>query len=250
MKVGAQLYTVREFCRTEADLAVTLSRIAEIGYQAVQLSGVCQYDPQWMKNELEKNSLRCVLTHISPNRLKSEPQTVAREHDVFNCDCVGLGSYRFKVEENGTDVSDFVTEYAPVMEALSDAGKYFMYHNHSHEFVKSDGITLLEKMAAEIPAEKLGFTLDTYWAQFAGADPAAFVSKLSGRVPCVHIKDFSYDRKMAVIGEGNINFDRFFVKAEEAGTRWLLVEQDDCNGEDPFECLRRSYNNLRAFGLK
>ena len=71
-----------------------------------------------MKNELEKNSLRCVLTHISPDRLKSEPQRVACEHDVFGCDYVGLGSYRFKVEESGTDVSQFVTEYTPVMEAL------------------------------------------------------------------------------------------------------------------------------------
>ena len=37
MQVGAHLYTVREFCRTEAELALTLSRVAEIGYKAVLL---------------------------------------------------------------------------------------------------------------------------------------------------------------------------------------------------------------------
>ena len=55
---------------------------------------------------------------------------------------------------------------------------------------------------------------------------------------------------MAVIGEGNLNFERILKKAEEAHTRYLLVEQDDCNGEDPFACLRRSYQNLRAMGLE
>ena len=54
---------------------------------------------------------------------------------------------------------------------------------------------------------------------------------------------------MAVLGEGNINFDRVFEKAEAGGTRYLLVEQDDCCGEDPFDCLRRSYGYLRSRGF-
>ena len=54
---------------------------------------------------------------------------------------------------------------------------------------------------------------------------------------------------MAVLGEGNINFDRVFEKAESAGVRYAFVEQDDCNGEDPFDCLRRSFAYLRPRGL-
>ena len=42
---------------------------------------------------------------------------------------------------------------------------------------------------------------------------------------------------------------RVFEKAEEAGTEYMLVEQDDCGGEDPIECLRRSYHYLRSFGF-
>jgi len=30
----------------------------------------------------------------------------------------------------------------------------------------------------------------------------------------------------------------------------MLVEQDDCNGEDPIECLRRSYQYLTACGFE
>ena len=96
----------------------------------------------------------------------------------------------------------------------------------------------------------MGLTFDTYWAQTAGADPAQWIEKLKGRVPCIHLKDHSFDRKMAVVGEGNINFDRVFEKAEAAGTKYMLVEQDDCNGENPFDCLRRSYEFLKSRGFE
>ena len=95
----------------------------------------------------------------------------------------------------------------------------------------------------------MGFTLDTFWVQAGGGDPAQWIEKLSGRVPVIHLKDYAYGRQMAVVGEGNINFGRVFEKAEAAGTQFMLVEQDDCHGEDPFECLRRSYEYLRSWGF-
>ena len=83
-----------------------------------------------------------------------------------------------------------------------------------------------------------------------GGDPAWWLEFLKGRVPCIHLKDFVYDCKMAPVGDGNINFDRVFQKAAEAGTQYMLVEQDDCYGEDPFECLKRSYAFLKANGFE
>ena len=44
MIIGAQLYTVRDFCKTTDALAETLKKVADIGYTEVQLSGVCDYD--------------------------------------------------------------------------------------------------------------------------------------------------------------------------------------------------------------
>jgi hypothetical protein len=57
-------------------------------------------------------------------------------------------------------------------------------------------------------------------------------------------------RVTAVVGEGNINFDRVFEKAEAGGTKYMMVEQDNCHGEDPFQCLKRSYQYLRAHGFE
>jgi len=55
---------------------------------------------------------------------------------------------------------------------------------------------------------------------------------------------------MAPVYEGNMNFDAILAAAEDAGTEYALVEQDECYGEDPFACLARSYENLKAKGLR
>ena len=55
MEIGAQLYTVRKFCKDINGFADTLKRVADIGYKNVQISGTCEFDPEWLKNELNKN---------------------------------------------------------------------------------------------------------------------------------------------------------------------------------------------------
>ena len=249
MKIGAQFYTLRDFCKTPEDLALSLRKVADIGYKTVQISGTCDYDPQWLAQQLAANGLSCVLTHIPKDRLKADPKQVALDHDVFGCDYVGLGAYGFK-EEKGESMEDFLATYRPVAQALRENGKYFMYHNHAHEFRKLDGKLILEQIAENMPTELMGFTLDTYWVQVGGGDPAQWIRNLSGRVPCIHLKDCAYGQQMAVVGEGNINFDRVFTEAEAAGTKYMLVEQDNCNGDDPFDCLRRSYEFLRSRGFE
>lgn len=245
MEIGAQLYTVREFCKDISGFADTLKRVAYIGYKNVQVSGTCGYEPKWLKAELAKNGLKCVLTHTPADKLLADPAGVARDHDIFGCKYVGLGSFGFN--EKGCD--DFIKEYGSVARALKKHGKYFMYHNHDHEFKKENGRLIIERLAEMTAPDEMGFTLDTFWVQAGGGDPAQWLERLSGRVPCIHLKDYAYGRKMAVIGEGNINFDRVFEKAESAGTEYMLVEQDDCGGEDPFDCLKRSFEYLKARGF-
>lgn len=249
MRIGAQLYTVRAACTTLEDFAETLKRVAEIGYTTVQVSGTCAYPAEWLKERLRENGLRCVLTHIPAERLSGETQKVAAEHDIFGCEYVGLGYYPFRESKQEESYDHFVETYLPVAKRLKSLGKYMMYHNHDQEFQHRKGRTILANLAEDFPADCMGFTLDTFWIQTGGGDPAGWLEDLKGRVPCIHLKDYAYGRKMAVVGEGNLNFERILQKAEDAKTRYLLVEQDDCGGEDPLVCLRRSYQNLRAMGL-
>lgn len=249
MEIGAQLYTVRDYCKNLTDFAETLKKVADIGYRTVQVSGTCAFEPDWLDGELKENGLRCVLTHTPGDRIAADPAQVAKDHDCFGCEYVGLGWYGFDPEKLDGTFEHFVEVYGAAGKALREHGKYFMYHNHDQEFRKYGGKRILEKLAEAIPAEDMGFTLDTFWVQAGGGDPAQWLEKLAGRIPCIHLKDFAYGRKMAVVGEGNINFDRVFEKAEAGGTKYMLVEQDDCYGESPFDCLKRSYQYLTACGF-
>lgn len=252
MEIGAQFYTLREQCKTLEDFAESLKRVADIGYRTVQISGVCAYEPRWLRDRLTETGLRCVITHTNQDRIADETRQVIADHDVFGCRYIGVGMMPGGLRNPG-DYGDFVRRFVPAGREIAKAGKLLMYHNHNFEFMKApDGKLYLEKLAEDFAPEELGFTLDTYWVQHGGGDPSAWLDRLAGRVPCVHLKDMAcadFTQRMAPVGEGNLNWDRILSHAESAGARYLLVEQDDCGGEDPFDCLRRSYEFLTARGL-
>lgn len=249
MQIGAQFFTLRDHCRTLDDFALSLRRVADMGYKTVQISATCAFEPEWLQAQLKANGLACVLTHTRAPRILGETEQVCQEHSIFGCEYIGLGSYPFDPEKDGQDYDRFIQDFLPAARVMKEHGKYFMYHNHDREFRKLDGKLIIDRLMEDMPADLMGFTLDTFWVQAGGGDPAQWLEKLSGRIPCIHLKDYAYGRKMAPVGEGNINFDRVFDKAEKGGCKYMLVEQDDCNGEDPFDCLMRSYQYLKACGF-
>ena len=72
MKIGAQLFTVRESCTTLDDFAQTLDRVADIGYTTVQVSGTCAYEADWLAEQLKRTGLTCNLTHYNLDRIRTE----------------------------------------------------------------------------------------------------------------------------------------------------------------------------------
>ena len=252
MTVGAQLYTVREYCRDLDSFSETLKKIADIGYKTVQVSGTCAFEAEWLKKELDANGLRCVLTHTNPLAIKDDTEKVIRDHKTFGTKLIGIGSMPGGFQGQA-DYNAFAADYRPAARKIAESGCYFMYHNHQFEFARDEkGVTGMEKLVTMFSPEEMGFTLDCYWIQFGGGDPAQWIKDLKGRVPAIHLKDMTIvenKQRMAVVGEGNINFARVLSEAESAGTEYLLVEQDDCNGEDPFACLDRSFRYLKSLGL-
>lgn len=246
MKLGAQLYTVREFTKDLDGISESLKKIADIGYTTVQVSGTCPYEGEWLREELEKNGLECVLTHYPPKLMLPDLSATMAKHAAFGCRRIGLGHYDL---ENRT-LEDFYEEYLPVAKTFKDNGFKFYYHNHFNEFRIRDGKTYLEHICEAFSEDLLGIILDTYWVQKSGADPIMWIERLAGRVDCVHFKDMKFNGDMAVVGEGNMNFDGIVSACEKVGTEYALVEQDDCYGEDPFDCLKRSYAYLSSMGLK
>ncbi len=255
MIIGAQLYTLREYTKTLDGFAEALKKVADIGYTAVQVSGTCDFEAAWLRDKLQENGLHCVITHTNPTRILQQTQQVIQAHRTFGCRFIGIG-----MAPGGMEAYDeFVRTFKPVAQNIADAGMQLAYHNHNIEFARTGkGHELFfDRLLQDFTPRELAITFDTYWAQAGGADAAAWLRKLSGRVRNIHLKDMAFvlgdglkGMRMAPVGEGNMNFDAILSAAEDAGTEYLLVEQDDCYGEDPFTCLEISYRNLRAKGLQ
>jgi len=250
MIVGAQLYTVKAYCKTLEGLSETLKKVADIGYTTVQVSGTCPYEPAWMAEQLKMNGLTCGITHTSFQRMKEETEAVIQDHNILGCDYIGIGSGAAK------DVENFAIEAKPVVQKFKEAGKLFMYHNHYQEYENKleDGRNVMEYLTDVFSADEMGYTLDLYWVKYAGYDPMEEIQRLKGRLPCVHLKDMlkeNDEMKMAWIGGGNtMDYEKLVAALADAGTKYAYVEQDSCYGEDPLECLRKSYNYLCAIGLR
>lgn len=260
-RLAAQLYTVREFSQTPDDLAATLKKVRGIGYTAVQVSGIGPIPPADVKRMLDDAGLACCITHISYEQLWTNLPAVIEQHQLWNCKHVAIGSmpaaYR---KEGAAGFRRFAAEASRVGETLSRVGLTFSYHNHSFEFVRFDGQTGLDLLYTEADPRYLKAELDTYWVQHGGGDPTAWVRKMTGRMPVIHLKDMvmveggrdtwsGVEQAMAEVGEGNLDWDAILAACEEAGVEWCAVEQDICR-RDPFDSLRISYENLRAMGLE
>ncbi len=252
MQIGMQMFTLRDFIQTEKDLEYTLARMAEIGYQVVQISGISEYDPKKLRAICDSNGLKIALTHTPAAKIINETEQVIETHNILGCDYIGLGAMDGKYRHQGF-VQRFIEEYKEPARKIKEAGKLFMYHNHAFEFEKYEGKTIMEMLAEGFAEDEMGFTLDTYWVQEGGADIYLWLDKLKNRIPCIHLKDMGVvdaKKSMMPVYEGNINFDGILAKLNEINTvKYALVEQDDCR-TSPFDCAKVSFDNLIKNGWK
>ena len=252
MKIGAQLYTVREFTKTIDGIRQTFEKVRKIGYQAVQVSGFGQVDPKEVAKVVADSGLAVACTHMAWSRFKGELDAVIAEHKMWNCKHPAIGGL-FDKEYAGADgLKKFLDELPPVAHKLAAEGMDFSYHNHSHEMARIGTKTWLQELYDQASPHDLKAEIDVYWIAHGGGDPAAWLDMCAGRMPVIHFKDMvivDKEQRMAEVGEGNLNWPRIIEAARKGGVEYALVEQDNCYGKDPFECLATSYRNLRAMGL-
>ncbi|MCB0010226.1 MAG: hypothetical protein KDE04_27360, partial [Anaerolineales bacterium] len=67
--LAAQLYTLRDFTQTAADLRQTLQKVRQIGYTSVQLSAVGPIPAEEVKSALDEAGLSVCITHTAYPRL-------------------------------------------------------------------------------------------------------------------------------------------------------------------------------------
>ena len=253
MRYAAQLFTVRDFCRTGSDLHETLRKIADLGYEGVQVSAVdaflTEVSAEQLRVWLDDLDMKCCATHRPWERFVNNLDEEIDIHKTLGCKVLGLGMAPKECFEGGpTAWRNWLVKVNEIVENLAAQDLFFGYHNHAIEFEKRDGERAFDILTSE-SSEEMRFILDTYWVVHAGADCVDWIQQLRGRLKVVHLKDkavVGWETRYAPVGEGNLGWHSILPALEDAGTKWGVVEQDDCYGEDPFDCLDRSQRYLKS----
>lgn len=252
-QIAAQLYTIRDFTKTPDDLDKSMKKIKDIGYNAVQVSGVGPMEDQAIKDIMDKYDLTVCATHIGFDIMQGDLDKVISQHKLWGCSYVGLGSMPNNYRGSREGFVSFAKEASKIAQKLSDAGLNFIYHNHNFEFRRFDGTLGMDILLTESDPETFGFEIDTYWIQVGGANPIDWINKVGQRMKVVHYKDLAIDQDdkqaMAEVGEGNLDWPGIIAASRKNKIEWAAVEQDICPG-DPFESLKISFDNLIKLGLE
>tara|TARA_R100000027_G_scaffold6505_2_gene5140 strand:+ start:6372 stop:7148 length:777 start_codon:yes stop_codon:yes gene_type:complete len=250
-QIAVQMYTLRDFTNSVEDFTETCRKIAEIGYQAVQISAVdfSVISTEQVKSICAEHGLTICATHAPSPQVIDEPEKVVEDLAALGTKATAYpfpAGIDFGSEES---IATLIKKLDHSGKVLADAGMVLTYHNHAQEFRKLGGEVILERIYNETDPKNLQGEIDTYWVQVGGADPVAWCRNLKNRLPLLHLKDYRINEEnkpeFAEIGQGNLNFPAIIEAAEQSGCEWFIVEQDRCNG-DPFECLKTSFDYLKT----
>ena len=249
-QIAVQLYTLRDFTATPADFAATLRRVSEIGFHAVELAGTAGLPPAEASKNVRDADLQICSSHESPRMILENPQQVVDRLGEFG---ITHAAYPWPDGidfSNTKQVEDLIAGLDSAGAVLRRAGMTLCYHNHAHEFFQRGGRTVLDEIFARTSPEHLQAELDIHWVQAGGGDPTETCRRLAGRLPLLHVKDYTVtgngERLFSEVGHGNLNIPEILTAAEASGCQWFIVEQDTCP-TDPFDCIARSLDYLKGF---
>jgi sugar phosphate isomerase/epimerase len=239
-QLSVQLYTVRE--AMQEDLAGTLARIAEIGFDQVEPYNFPAF-PE-LAAALKAASLTAPTTHAHfvgiPDDELAALFDAAKELGINRVIDPHVPTERWQDAESVAEIAAQLNAAATI---AAERGVSIGYHNHAHELESIiDGRTALEVFTDSLSPE-VKLEVDTYWAFVGGQDPVALLKRLGDRVVALHIKDgagTAETKDQTAVGSGTLPI-RDIIEAAPSALR--VIELDDSR-EDRFQAIADSFAYL------
>jgi sugar phosphate isomerase/epimerase len=228
-QVGIQLYSVRDLC--EKDFLGTIRQIAGIGYKNVELAGYYGVSAKELRVALSDAGMHAPSAHVGltvdrPDQWKDNLKVQVEYANELGLNRFVVPWYPLPEQAGEEDVARMAAVLEEASEIVSQSGLTFGYHNHAFEFKSVGGKLIIDQLLERVPANRLFAEFDLGWVKVGGQDPAAYVTKYSGRVPLVHAKDFKEDGTDTEIGRGSVDWDSALAACEKAGVEYVIIEQE------------------------
>ena len=248
--IGAQMYTIRDYVKTNEGIDSSFAKLKEIGYTHGQRSAF-NADPHFIKEMCDKHDFKITSSHGNFDEMYANIDKHIADHKVYGCRMPGIGGLPQQYRETKEGILTFVKRASEIADKMAAEGQIFTYHNHAFEFVKVDGKYIMDYILEEC-SENVKLMVDVYWLSVAGINPVDFLKKNASRVGAVHYKDLKVvdnAPEMCEVGYGNLDWDKIIACCDELNPEFIFVEQDR-NFDNPFDSLKMSYDFLKAKGYK
>lgn len=261
LPIALQLFSVRN--AIEKDPKETLKKIADIGYDGVEIYSFAGLEAAEFKEICDSVGLRVMSAHGGTGFICEQAEQTIEKMKTVGSKYMAL-AWIDPARCPGTDgFEGFVAEMSDACKKAKEAGIQVLYHNHDREFLKVGEKYILDIILDTIGYDLIKPELDTCWINIGGENPENFLKKYSGRCPVVHLKDFYYrepvtptteDKKacgfeIRPVGYGRQDIPGILLASEEIGAEWVVVEQDEpALGLDELECAALSREYLARLG--
>jgi sugar phosphate isomerase/epimerase len=242
--IALQMYTLRN--EAVNDFKGTLDKVAQLGYEGVELAGYGDLTVKEIKQVLDDLGLKVASSHIALSELRADAAKIIDDQKELGSSFV-VCPYLEPEERTEKDYFRLIDDLNEIGEKCADEGITLCYHNHEFELAAlSNGRTALETILNETNPEWVKAEFDIYWLTFAGERPDEWLERYRDRSPLVHLKDMTSDgeRFFAELGTGGVDLESVLEFGNRGSVEWWVVEQDETRNS-PIESVKRSLEFLK-----
>lgn len=275
-KIGVQMMMLKQEIREHGMYAV-LEKLTGMGFHAVEVSQIAT--PPAVIEEMNRaqkdlgmeivamsamvrNSFKG-RADIPMDSLEEDFDKIVSDCHALNCKVLRLGMIDLSLVHSPQEMLQTCDEMEHYARKLKEHGIDLYFHAHTFEYHRYEGKPMMSHFLERTKA--LGFELDTHWLHRGGMTPA-YVSEFKDRILIFHLKDYRVGllprdfqiapgndlfaglEQFAEVGEGALDMPAYIQAGVENGSKYFMIEQDQCYGRTPYESLAISRDNLVKMG--
>lgn len=234
--LGLQLWSLRD--EFKKDVPAAMDKVHTLGFRLVELAGLYGKTPEEIKALLAARGLKAVAGHVAYDRLRTDPEGVAKEAKALGLEYIGTAWISHNGAFKESDVHEAAKVFNHAGELLAQQGIKLYCHNHGYEFVPYGDGTLFDLLMSETKPEFLSFEMDVTWVVFPGQDPTKLLQKYAGRWSLMHLKDLKRGvatgaltgktdvKNDVVIGTGQTDWPSVLKAAQKVGIKYYFIEDE------------------------
>jgi len=234
--IGLQLYSLRaDFPK---DVTGTLKLVQSLGFKEVEVAGTYGLKPAEFKKLLDEYGFDPIGAHFPFERLRDDPEGVAREAQELGLRYAGCAWIPHKGTFDEVQARAAAAVFNRAGAVLAKHGLKVYYHTHGYEFAPLGDGTVFDLLMKETDPQLVTFEMDILWVVFPGQDPVKLLEKYPTRWTMLHLKDLKKGVKTGeltghtdltndvTLGTGQMDYPAILKTAQGLGIKHYFIEDE------------------------